>query len=466
MHALKQEILLYLAYCLIVYALQKKVIIMIQVLSFIKSTSIAVAMLALVTLVFTVTAHAQTHIFASKIITSENSKALSDKTVIVQNNKIVNIKDGKHSEGATTFIDLTGYTLLPGLMDMHTHLSFQNEGPAGFIKRFTNNEADYAIDAVRYAEKTLMAGFTTVRNLGDVYNETVALRNAINAGKVRGPRVYTAAKAIATTGGHADPTNSYGKRIMGKPGPVEGVINGVAQAREAVRQRYKDGADLIKITATGGVLSVAKNGQNPQFMDDELNAIVQTARDYEMTVAVHAHGKEGMKRAILAGVDSIEHGTYMDNEIFKLMRKHNVVYVPTILAGNFVAEKSKIDGYFPELVRPKAAAIGPVIQQTFAKAHENGVMVAFGTDCGVSPHGSNGREFALMVEAGMSEMDAIRTATINAAKLLKVENELGTISTGKFADMVAVKGDPLNDIRLLENIQFVMKNGEVYKNQG
>ncbi len=439
---------------------------MIQILSLFKTTFIVVLLMASVNLAFTFISHAQTHIFASKIITSESSKPLSNKTVIVQNNKIVRIEDGKYSEGATNVIDLTGYTLMPGLMDMHTHLSFQNEGPAGYMKRFTNNEADYTIDAVRYAEETLMAGFTTVRNLGDIYNETVALRNAINAEKIKGPRIYTSAKAIATTGGHADPTNSYGKRIMGKPGPVEGVINGVAQAREAVRQRYKDGADLIKITATGGVLSVAKNGQNPQFMDDELEAIVQTANDYEMTVAVHAHGKEGMKRAILAGVDSIEHGTYMDNEIFKLMRKHDVYYVPTILAGNFVAEKSKIDGYFPEIVRPKAAAIGPVIQQTFTKAHENGVMIAFGTDCGVSPHGSNGREFALMVEAGMSEMDAIRAATINAANLLKVDKELGTISEGKFADMVAVKGDPLEDIRLLENIPFVMKNGQVYKNQG
>jgi imidazolonepropionase-like amidohydrolase len=237
----------------------------------------------------------------------------------------------------------------------------------------------------------------------------------------------------------------------------------VAEARKAVRQRYKDGADLIKITATGGVLSVAKSGQNPQFMTDELEAIVQTAKDYGMTVAVHAHGKEGMKRAILAGVDSIEHGTYMDREVIKLMRKHDVYYVPTILAGNFVAEKAKIDGYFPDIVRPKAAAIGPLIQKTFARAHENGVLIAYGTDSGVSAHGNNGQEFALMVEAGMSEMDAIRSATVNASKLLKIDNELGTVSVGKLADLVAVKGDPLEDISLLENIDFVMKDGVVVK---
>ncbi|MGB3725620.1 MAG: amidohydrolase family protein [Glaciecola sp.] len=412
------------------------------------------------------TANADTHIFVSKLITSADTKIHTNKTVIVKNNKIMSIEDGKVSGTENdTFIDLSGYTLLPGLMDMHTHLSFQNEGPAGYMKRFTQNEADYTISAVKYANITLQAGFTTIRNLGDVFNETVALRKAINRGIVDGPRIYTAAKSIATTGGHADPTNGFSKKLMGTPGPVDGVINGVAEAREAVRQRYKDGADLIKITATGGVLSVAKSGQNPQFMTDELEAIVDTAKDYGMTVAVHAHGKEGMKRAILAGVNSIEHGTYMDKEIFKLMRKHNVYYVPTILAGNFVAEKAKIDGYFPEIVRPKAAAIGPIIQKTFARAHENGVEIAFGTDSGVSAHGDNAQEFALMVESGMSEMDAIRTATLNTAKLLGIEDTLGTIEAGKLADLVAVKGNPVENIELLENIQFVMKDGKVYKQQ-
>ena len=409
-------------------------------------------------------AHSATYIYTSKLISSQDSKTRNDKTIIIENDKIVGIEEGKVKGSENdTFIDLSGYTLMPGLMDMHTHLSFQNEGPAGYMKRFTNNEADYTISAVVYAQTTLMAGFTTVRNLGDVFNETVALRNAINKEQVPGPRIYTAGKSIATTGGHADPTNSFSKVLMGVPEPVDGVINGVNEAREGVRQRYKDGADLIKITATGGVLSVAKNGQNPQFMQDELDAIVQTAKDYEMTVAVHAHGKEGMKRAILAGVDSIEHGTYMDDEIFQLMRKHKVYYVPTILAGNFVAEKAKIDGYFPALVRPKAAAIGPLIQGTFAKAHANGVSIAFGTDSGVSAHGDNGKEFALMVEAGMSPMDAIRSATYNTAKLLKIDDILGTVEAGKLADLVAVKGDPLENISLLENISFVMKNGKVYK---
>ncbi|WP_371194279.1 amidohydrolase family protein [Glaciecola sp. SC05] len=405
-----------------------------------------------------------TYIYASNVITAEDSKMVKNKTIVVDEGLIKDILDGKNQGGeGDTFVDLSDYTIMPGFMDMHTHITYQNEGTAGYLKRFSDNEADLAIAGVNYAQRTLMAGFTTIRNLGDRYNETVALRKAIDGGIVSGPRIFTSGKSIATTGGHADPTNGMRRDLMGSPTPADGVVNGVAKAREAVRQRYKDGADLIKITATGGVLSVAKSGQNPQFMADELDAIVQTAKDYEMTVAVHAHGKEGMKRAIIAGVDSIEHGTYMDDEIFKLMRKNEVYYVPTISAGNFVAEKAKIDGYFPAIVRPKAAAIGPLLQQTFGRAYENGVMIAFGTDAGVSPHGDNALEFELMVSAGMSEMDAIRSATYNTSKLLKIDDKLGTISVNKLADLVAVKGNPLEDIRILQSVDFVMKDGLIYK---
>lgn len=421
-------------------------------------------LLALAASALTLSAHAATLIHAGKVFTG-NSDALKEKvTLVVEGNTIKAIQDGYvDGDNSDTVINLKNATVLPGLMDMHVHLSMQHGGPQTYLERYSLNEADYALRAANYGEKTLMAGFTTVRNLGDGYNETVALRNAIAKGIHTGPRIYTAAKSIATTGGHADPSNGMAKSIRPDVGPEDGVVNGVAEARQAVRQRYQDGADVIKITATGGVLSVAKSGQNPQFMDDEVAAIVETANDYGMTVAVHAHGKEGMKRAIRAGVTSIEHGTYMDDETIKLMRKHGTYYVPTILAGAFVAEKAEIDGYFPDIVRPKAAAIGPLIQSTFAKAYKEGVKIAFGTDSGVSAHGDNAQEFALMVEAGMPPAEALKSATVSTAELLGISDKLGSLEAGKLADIVAVPGNPLDDITVMENVIFVMKDGTVYK---
>ena len=410
------------------------------------------------------TAYAEsTYIYAGKLIDGKSQTPLAKQTIVITDDKISKVINGyAQSNGKIKTIDLKDYTVMPGLMDMHTHITKQYNKNS-YIQRFTLNEADYALQSVAYAKRTLMAGFTTVRDLGDTYNVSIALRKAIASGKIIGPRIYTAAKSIATTGGHADPTNGYRHDLMRSPEPVHGVVNGANEAREAVRQRYKDGADLIKITATGGVLSVAKSGQNPQFMRDELDAIVETAKDYGFTVAVHAHGAEGMKRAIEAGVDSIEHGTLMDDEVIRLMKKHGTYYVPTIMAGDWVAEKAKIDGFFPEVVRPKAAAIGPRIKQTFAKAYRAGVKIAFGTDSGVSAHGDNAREFVLMVEAGMTPMEAIKSATMEAAKLLKVQDQLGSVEKGKLADLIAVKGDPLQNIKLMQQVAFVMKEGKVYK---
>ena len=322
-----------------------------------------------------------------------------------------------------------------------------------------------ALEATVYARRTLEAGFTTVRDLGDSFNASIALRDAIDAGHVVGPRIYTSGKALATTGGHADPTNGWRSDLMGAPTPREGVLNGVAEAREAVRQRYKDGADLIKITITGGVLSVAKSGIAPQFRPDEVQAVIETADDYGMHVAAHAHGREGMIRAINAGIDSIEHGTMMDDEVMALMKEQGTWYVPTISAGKFVAEKAEIDDYFPPLVRPKARTIGPMIQDTFERAWKAGVKIAFGTDSGVSPHGDNAMEFIYMVETGMSPAEAIRAATANSAELLGISDQAGALGDGMWADVIAVSGNPLDDVSVLGNVAFVMKAGQIYKSQ-
>lgn len=409
------------------------------------------------------TAQSATLIHAGKLITADSDKVLTQHTVVVENDKIVAVESGyKTPANGDQVIDLKNHTLMPGLMDMHTHFSTQMS-PGTYTEDFFLNEADVALRGATFAEKTLMAGFTTVRELGDIHHTSTALRKAITAGYVKGPRIYTAGKSIATTGGHADPTNGVAYALMGDPGPKDGVINGPEEARKAVRQRYKEGADLIKITATGGVLSVAKSGSNPQFNSEELKAIVETAKDYGMTVAVHAHGKEGMDRAIEAGVDSIEHGTLMDKATMKLMKRHGTYYVPTISAGKWAAEKAAMPGFFPELVRPKALAIGPKIQQTFANAYKEGVKIAFGTDSGVGAHGDNWREFVFMTEAGMPAIAAIQSATIASARLLKVDQELGSVTPGKIADLVAVPGDPLQDIQLMGKVSFVMKAGVVYK---
>lgn len=406
-------------------------------------------------------AHAETTVLeCARLIDVERGRLVQDQQVLIEDNRIASVGKSVDAGGDAKRIQLD--TCLPGLMDMHVHLAGQMSRN-GYIKRFQNNAADQALLASHYANITLQAGFTTVRNLGDSYNVTVALRNAISKGVATGPRIFTAAKTIATTGGHGDPTNGFREDMMGDPGPEAGVINNADDARKAVRQRYKDGADMIKITATGGVLSLAKSGQNPQFTTEELEAVVQTANDYGMTVAAHSHGTEGMKRAVQAGVTSIEHGTFMDDEVMTLMKKRGTYYVPTISAGKFVAEKSAEEDYFPAVVRPKAASVGPKIQETFAKAYASGVTIAFGTDAGVSPHGTNALEFIYMVEGGMPEMEAIQSSTVTAARLIGMEDRLGSISEGKLADIVAVEGNPLEDISLLSEISFVMKDGKVYR---
>jgi imidazolonepropionase-like amidohydrolase len=408
-------------------------------------------------------ASAATLIHAGRLIDGVGTSPRERVTIVVDGDHIRSIDSGFAAPGTgDELVDLSGATVLPGFMDMHVHLTGE-QSRTSELDNFKNGEADDAFDSVVYAERTLMAGFTTVRNVGDQWNVSIALRRAIAAGKIKGPRIFTAGRAIGTRGGHADASNSWGPYLSSDDPRLNTVCNGPDSCREAVRQRYKDGADLIKITATGGVLSIAKSGSAPQFTDEEIAAIVSTAHDYGMKVAAHAHGAEGIKRAVRNGVDSIEHGTFMDDECIRLMKEHGTHYVPTISAGRFVYEHAQDPDFFPAIVRPKALAVGPQIQKTFAKAWKEGVTIMFGTDTGVGPHGSNGKEFGYMVEAGMPVLDAIRSATMVSAKYLGIDDRLGSVEAGKVADVVGVPGNPVDDVHTLEHVSFVMKEGVIYK---
>lgn len=424
------------------------------------------SLLALVLIFTTAAAEARTLVHAGTLIDGVANAPRAGVTVVIEDGRIISVEPGfVAAEAGDELIDLSDHTVMPGLMDMHVHLTGELSRTS-YLDEVVLNPSDLALKAAWYARLTLLAGFTTVRNLGDDGMATVSLRNAIRAGHAVGPRIYTAGKSIATTGGHADPSSGWCEALQGDPGPRDGVVNSPDEARKAVRERYKDGADMIKITATGGVLSLASSGDNAQFTDAELAAIVEAAQDYGFPVAAHAHGAEGMLRAVRAGVSSIEHGTYMTDEIMKLMKKRGTYYVPTVVAGVTVMEMAEQEDFLPPVVRPKARRIGALIQETFARAWRAGVPIAFGTDSGVSPHGLNAREFELMVEAGMPPMRAIQSATMESARLLRAEKDLGSVEPGKIADLVAVKGDPLADISLLRDVRFVMKDGVVYKENG
>jgi imidazolonepropionase-like amidohydrolase len=401
-------------------------------------------------------------IHAGHVFDAVTGEFKAKQSIVIDKDKIKAVESGFIKVGKEDqYIDLKEAFVMPGLMDAHVHLAQEYQPKA---ERDVSMESEYAtLYAAANAMKTVEAGFTTVRNLGDGGMQTISLRKAIARGLLVGPRIITSGKTLATTGGHGDPTNGRSKNDYSPPSPEDGVIDSYDDAKKAVRQRYKDGVDGIKITATGGVLSVAKSGQNPQFMQDELAGIIETAQDYGLWVAAHAHGTEGIIRAVEAGVNSIEHGTYLDEAGMDLMIAKGTYYVPTIMAGEWVAEKAKIDNFFPELVRPKAAAIGPQIQSTFAKAYKRGVKIAFGTDSGVSPHGDNWQEFVLMVEAGMPAAEAIQSATIETAKLFRLDDVLGQIKVNYLADIIATNEDPTKNISTLGNIVFVMKDGEIIK---
>jgi imidazolonepropionase-like amidohydrolase len=402
-----------------------------------------------------------TIIHCGKLIDVDKGIILEKMSITIKDGLISKVENGYiNGTKDDKIIDLTSKTVMPGLMDMHVHVEHESN-PKRYEETFRENESYMALKALPFCEKTLMAGFTTVRDLGGS-GVNVSLRDAIKNGYVKGPRIYTAEKAIATTGGHADPTNGVKDDLKGDPGPKEGVINGPEDAAKAVRQRYKNRADCIKITSTGGVLSVAEDGSGPQFTIEEIKAVVAAANDYNYVVAAHAHGNEGIRRAVLGGVHSIEHGTMMTEETMDLMVANGTYYVPTITAGKFVSEKSKVPNFYPKIIALKAAEIGPKIQATFANAHKKGVKIAFGTDSGVSIHGENAKEFGYMVEAGMSPMNAIISATKNTATLMRIYDKVGSIDKGKWADIIAVDGDPLLDISTMMKVTFVMKDGKVY----
>ncbi len=386
-------------------------------------------------------------------------------TFIIQDQKISKIYKGIVAPKLkdAVVVDLKGKVLYPGFIDMHVHLDHETS-PTRYLDKYQDNKSDQALKSVKFCERTLMAGFTTVRDVGG-NGVNIALKNAIARGDIVGPRVFTAGKIISSTGGHGDPTNGSNASYVGDPGPKEGVVNGISDARKAVRQRYKNGADLIKITATGGVLSQAKNSSNPQFKVEEIKAITQTAADYGFHVAAHAHGDEGMQRSILGGVKTIEHGTKMSDETMAMMKENDVYLVPTIIAGKYVSEMANVRGFYPEVIRPKALEIGPKIQDMFSRAYKKNVPIAFGTDAGVFPHGENWKEFGYMAEAGMPVNTAIQVATLVPAKILKMENSIGQLKEGFLADIIALDQMPTQkNTDVFKNVVFVMKEGKIYKN--
>lgn len=404
-------------------------------------------------------------IYAGRLIDGVTDKVRTNVSIIIQNDRISEVRDGKVSLRDVDPIDLSDSTLLPGLIDCHTHLTFQLDKGKTFKDLTLNRKADTAIAATVYARRTLLAGFTTVRDLGAPDFIDVSLRDAINAGTVPGPRMFVATKILTISGGHGDFSSGFREDLLPEPDFRSGIVNSPEDGARAVRYLVKYGADEIKIAATGGVFSLGDSQSGQQFTLAEMKAIVEAAHLLGKKVAAHAHGSAGIKDALRAGVDSIEHGTFADDEARALFKQHGTYLVPTISAGKWAEAKAK-EGWYPPAIATKAAGLGTVIQNAFTQAYRQKIKIAFGTDSAVSPHGQNAKEFEYMVDAGMSPIEAILCATRNAADLLGQSRNLGSIQPGFYADLVAVKGDPLADIRLLQQVEFVMKAGQIYKKDG
>ena len=406
-----------------------------------------------------------TVIHAGTILTEPGKAAISNGSVIVRGRTIEAIQPGFVDVPGAKIVDLRSATVLPGLIDSHVHLSGLDDRFQARIQASHRDNEDEAYTALINARKTLLAGFTTVRDLGGEPRLVISLRDAINAGELAGPTIISAARMVSVSGGHGDPRNGRnreGAEAVANPGNV---CNGADDCRRAVREQISAGADVIKIAATGGVLSNVPGGLNQQMMDDEMRAVVATARTFDRKVAAHAHGVEGVNAALRAGVNSVEHGTFTNEETFRLYKQTGAYYVPTLLApAAALADGQR--GALTAAQFEKAKLAAGNAEKSFGEAIRRGVKIAFGTDTGVSPHGRNAEEFALMVRNGMSPALAIRSATVEAAELLGLSARVGTIKAGMEADIIAVAGDPTSDVRLLENVGFVMKRGKLIKLDG
>jgi imidazolonepropionase-like amidohydrolase len=405
-------------------------------------------------------------IHAGRLIDGESKTERTQVSILIHDDRITDVLPGFVAPAGADVIDLSNATVLPGLIDCHDHITSSFDGGNPVAEAVTRTNFDDAFASVDNAEKTLMAGFTTIRDVGADPDVVIALKKAIAKGEVPGPRMFVAGPPLGPTGGHNDPSNGFDPELSHE-GWTNWIVDSPEASRHAVRKLHQMGADLIKIMPSGGVLSIADDPNQQLMADDEIKAVIDTAHALGMKVAAHAHGKQAIDHTVALGVDSIEHGSFADAESDALMKKHGTYLVPTMLVAATVVGIAK---NHPEQLNPSSAAkalsVGPRIRDNLARAYKNGVKIAFGTDQGLAPHGTNAKEFALMVDAGVSPIDAIMAATHNAADLIGDTKDIGSVQAGRYADIVAVSGDPLNDVTELERVQFVMKGGKIYKKGG